>query len=180
MIPSQNVSDCDAGILTPSTTMSAGYRFLFRRPQTKRSLLRRACELIRVMLRPQFPVLAVTTSVEKVDAIVSTLALWGWNVRHVSSCREAIAYLDEYPTELVLCDGRLSDGTWITILEAIQKMEDAPLLVASSNCADPAQWRALYQLGGYEVVLKRFDSREMRCTVAAALRLAHVTRAERV
>lgn len=112
--------------------------------------------------------------------MVSTLALRGWTVRHVSSCREAIAYLDEYPTELVLCDSKLSDGTWITVLEAIQKMEDAPLLVASTNCADPAQSVAVHQLGEYEVVLKRFDSKEIRCTVAAALRLSHVTRAERV
>jgi DNA-binding NtrC family response regulator len=130
------------------------------------------------MVRPQLSILAVTSSLEKADAMVSMLALRRGTVRHVSSCSEAIAYLDEYPTQLVVCDGKLPDGSWFTLLEAIQKMEDAPLLIASANCDDPAQWVAVHHLGDFEMVLKRFDSKEIQCTVAAALRFTHQAQPE--
>ena len=56
---------------------------------------------------PTLSVLAVTNSYEEVETLVSILALEGWTTRRVSTCREAIAYLDEYPTGLVLCERKL-------------------------------------------------------------------------
>jgi DNA-binding NtrC family response regulator len=121
------------------------------------------------MPMPNLSILAVTNSCEQVETLVSILALEGWMTRRVSTCREAIAHLEEYPTGLVLRERRLSDGTWRTVLEAIQTMQDAPLLVAFSHCGEEPLCAEPLNLSGYEVRVKRFDPCEVRRTVAAAL-----------
>jgi DNA-binding response OmpR family regulator len=124
----------------------------------------------REMPMPHLSILAVTNSCEKVETLVSILALEGWTTRYVSTCRDAIAFLDEYPTGLVLCERKLSDGTWKTLLAVIETMQDAPLLVAFSNCPDESLCTETLNLGGYDIRAKRFDPNEVQRTIAAALR----------
>ncbi len=122
------------------------------------------------MSGPSKPILVITNSCERAGALVSILALGDWPCHCVSNCRDGLDYLGASPTRLVLCESRLSDGTWRIVLDALQAMRDAPQLVVFSSHADEALWAEVLNLGGYDVLMSPFDRNELQRTVASALR----------
>ncbi len=124
------------------------------------------------MLISNAPILAITNSCEDLYSLTAILAVDGWISRCVSNCRDAVDYLGENPTRLILCESRLPDGDWKTVLNAVEAMPNAPLLVVFSDHANDSLWAEVLNLGGYDVLVKPFDRKEVQQTVAAALRNA--------
>jgi DNA-binding response OmpR family regulator len=87
-------------------------------------------------------------------ALEGIAAAAGWSFRHVSDAKAAAA------AAVVICDAEC-------FRDLIGRV-DAPVIVAST-CADERLWAEVLNLGGFDVLSKPFDRKE----VLWAVELAH-------
>lgn len=93
-----------------------------------------------------------------------------WTVRVVRTCREATALLPENPLPVVICERDLPDGNWKDILDALTLLARPPSLIVTSRLADEYLWAEVLNLGGYDVLAKPLDEKEVRWAVHSAWR----------
>jgi DNA-binding response OmpR family regulator len=88
------------------------------------------------------------------------------------TCQEALQLLKESGIPVIVCDTNLRDGTWRDILNSARNAT----LVVSSRCPDERLWAEVLNLGGFDVITKPFDKRELDHVLQTA---CLVTRTER-
>jgi DNA-binding response OmpR family regulator len=86
----------------------------------------------------------------------------------VRSGREAAAFLDASQFDVILCECRLPDGSWIEILNRISAATTEPLLIVTSRLADASLWAEVLNLGGYDLLAKPFNRQEVRHVLTSA------------
>ncbi len=91
-----------------------------------------------------------------------------WQISGVRNWREAVDYLSERRTALVICEREVPDSDWKKILVELGAMPDAPLLIVTSRSADDHLWAEVLNLGGYDVLMKPFDALEVVRVVSLA------------
>ncbi|MBL8290879.1 MAG: response regulator [Bryobacterales bacterium] len=106
-----------------------------------------------------------------------------WRVSGVSSCAEALEILPAWRSAVVICDSELPDGDWKEILEALVLLPCPPPMVVTSRLADERLWGEVLHLGGYDVLAKPLDKREVLWAVNSAWqqcyrRMEPITRAK--
>ena len=74
----------------------------------------------------------------------------------------AIERLGASAVSVMVCESVLEDGTWKDILEHNQSGSYAPPLIVTSRLADEYLWAEVLNLGGYDVLPKPFNDREVR------------------
>lgn len=62
---------------------------------------------------------------------------------------------------VVLCDAVLADGDWKCVLESLEGMDKAPLLIVTARNADEQLWAEVLSLGGFDLLPKPFDRKEV-------------------
>jgi DNA-binding response OmpR family regulator len=92
-----------------------------------------------------------------------------WRLCAVSSCHEAVEQLRRGSVSIVLCDSELEDGSWKDVLNHIRGVAHPPLLVVTSRLADDYLWAEVLNLGGYDVLAKPFNQREVSHVLTTAL-----------
>lgn len=120
------------------------------------------------MSNPNSRILTITNSCEDASSLLSCLAPNGWTTRCVSNCRDALAYLSQNAPCLVLCESKLSDGSWRTIADALLAMKNAPLLMVIPSRGDETLVTDALSLEGYQVQLKTFNAVEVEHPIRAA------------
>jgi CheY-like chemotaxis protein len=85
-----------------------------------------------------------------------------WQISAVATRREAIERLGVSAVSVVVCESVLEDGTWKDILEHNQSSPYAPPLIVTSRLADEYLWAEVLNLGGYDVLPKPFNDKEVR------------------
>jgi len=105
-----------------------------------------------------------------------------WRVRAVCTCLEALAVLREKQTQVVICERDLPDGHWKDILDALTLMAHSPPLIVTSRLADEYLWGQVLNLGGYDVLAKPLDEKEVLWALNSAWRhwKRHWEKAKRV
>ena len=121
------------------------------------------------MSNPNSRILTITNSCEDAASLLSCLAPNGWTTRCVSNCRDALAYLGQNAPCLVLCESKLSDGSWRTIADALLAMKNAPLLMVIPSRGDETLVTDALNLEGYQVQLKPFDPVEVGDVIRTAV-----------
>jgi len=91
-----------------------------------------------------------------------------WKYCAARSRAEAFTFLRDNAVPVLICESDLIDGTWRDLLDRTTHMQHAPLLIVTSRSADDALWAEVLNLGGYNVLAKPFDSREVFHVVANA------------
>jgi len=74
---------------------------------------------------------------------------------------EAVEFLRENLTPVVICESNLPDGTWKDLLAQFTRMECPPLLVVTSRFADERLWSEALNLGAYNVLAKPLNTKEV-------------------
>jgi len=119
------------------------------------------------------PILTITSSGEDATSLLSVLALEGWTTQWVSNCRDALSYLDRQTPRLILCESRLRDGSWRTVMDALEVMQNAPLLAVFPSRADRTLVADALNIAsnreGYQVLLKPFDPLEVQDVIRTAI-----------
>jgi CheY-like chemotaxis protein len=91
-----------------------------------------------------------------------------FQVTAVRSGREAAASLDAGQFDVILCECRLPDGTWLEILNQISGAPATTLLIVTSRIADASLWAEVLNLGGYDLLAKPFNRQEVRHVLTSA------------
>jgi DNA-binding response OmpR family regulator len=66
---------------------------------------------------------------------------------------------------VLICESNLSDGSWRDVLSGLAAEAAAPPLILVSRLADDHLWAEVLNLGGYDVLSKPFDAREVLWSV---------------
>jgi len=91
-----------------------------------------------------------------------------WRISGVQCWREALDYLSERRTAVVICERDLPDSDWKKVLVELSSMPDSPLLIVTSRSADDHLWAEVLNLGGYDVLMKPFETLEVVRVVSLA------------
>ena len=86
-----------------------------------------------------------------------------------ADCREALARLVSLEPRIVISEPELPDGSWRDILAASQDLPVPPPVIVASRLADERLWAEVLNLGGYDLVAKPLDTREVTRIMMAAL-----------
>jgi DNA-binding response OmpR family regulator len=69
---------------------------------------------------------------------------------------------------IVVCEDNLPDGTWRDVLDSVLSLAGRPILIVTSNFADERLWAEVLNLGGFDVVNKPFQRKELRRVLSIA------------
>jgi DNA-binding response OmpR family regulator len=93
-----------------------------------------------------------------------------WKLLFTCTLRETQAALN-VPPGVVISGVRLSDGHgWNDLLREMQTMDCPPPLIVSDRLADERLWAEVLSLGGYDLLVKPFDAKEVHHAVSTACR----------
>lgn len=77
------------------------------------------------------------------------------------TCRQAMAGICAERISLLICDAELPDGNWKDVLSALAPESSSPRLIVTSRLADEHLWAEVLNLGGYDLLSKPFDPKEV-------------------
>jgi DNA-binding response OmpR family regulator len=91
-----------------------------------------------------------------------------WRQHEARTKLEAFDFLRDNPTPVVICESELPDGTWKDVLAQLALLKYPPMLVVTSRLADERLWSEVLNLGGYNVLAKPLNAREVMHVVGLA------------
>lgn len=91
-----------------------------------------------------------------------------WPIERVRNCAGVLLQARSNPPRVIVCERDLPDGTWKDVLEIAASVVHPPPVIVTSRLADDYLWAEVLNLGGYDLLAKPFDPRE----VARTLKLA--------
>jgi len=107
-------------------------------------------------------VLAAIPDREEREALLEILKRSTWIVKAARSFEEASAMLRREPFGVVVCSyGLAGSGKWSDLLEETRRLPKAPKVVVTEGQGDSPVWAEVLSLGGYDVLLKPFEAREV-------------------
>jgi DNA-binding response OmpR family regulator len=132
--------------------------------------LRQAAHVVQDLSTVQI-ILAVFPVGEDHTMLDSIFGHSDWQLQFASSFQEAQAALQSLPVAAVMSQSLFPDGyTWKDLLTEFQsRIHPRPLIVAD-RLADEALYAEVLNLGGYDLLIKPFDTREALRTVGLACR----------
>lgn len=84
-----------------------------------------------------------------------------WQQSDAHTQAEALAFVEDQPPSVAICESELPDGTWKDLLFRLAPMKHPPAVVVTSRLADEVLWSEVLHLGGYNVLAKPLDSKEV-------------------
>jgi DNA-binding NtrC family response regulator len=91
-----------------------------------------------------------------------------WKLQFTSTLRETQRALGMSPA-VVMSEIRLPDGgRWNNLLYEIQQLECPPPLILADRLADEHLWAEVLNLGGYDLLAKPFDAKEVLRAITMA------------
>lgn len=121
-------------------------------------------------LKP-IPVLVVSPCPEDHDDLHKMLCPAEWQVLHAASWPEAERVLRTVQCPLVITESDLNEWCWRKVLASLDRMRHIPKpnLIVVSEKADDYLWSEVLNLGGYDVLAKPLDKRELLWVLKNAL-----------
>jgi DNA-binding response OmpR family regulator len=125
---------------------------------------------------PEIPIanrtiVAVFSAPEDRTSLISIFAHSHWKLRFTSAFPQTQTALSTSPVGVVISETFLPDGhCWKDLLRELQKMEVPPPLIVADRLADDRLWAEVLNLGGYDLLAKPFDAKEVLHVVSAACR----------
>ncbi len=115
-------------------------------------------------------VLAVSPLDEDSRSLEHVFSHSKWEMLRVRTCHEALALLRETEIPVVVCERTLPDGDWKKILAEASTRPTPSRVIVTSQLADDLLWTEVLDMGGYDVLGKPFDSREVVRVISLAWR----------
>jgi len=113
-------------------------------------------------------VLAVSSAEEDLRFLRHLFAHSNWAIHTARDCAEAADFLRRDPMPVILCDAELADGTWRDLLRTLTSLRHNSLLIVTSRAADDFLWAEVLNLGGYDVLMKPLDPKEVVRVISLA------------
>lgn len=117
-----------------------------------------------------FTVLAISPDAEDHSSLAQLCAHQGWRFLSARTRRQASAIIRSNRVAVAICERDLPDGDWRAVLDQLERFSTAPLSIVASRLADDVLWADVLNMGGYDVLLKPFESTEVMWSVTSAYR----------
>jgi len=91
----------------------------------------------------------------------------GLDIAAVTTLSDALQFLQTKPTELILLDIELPDGSGLDLLPEINKLSPKPVVVVMTGHGDSYAEKAI-ECGAHDFLTKPFDAARLRVTVSNA------------
>lgn len=135
------------------------------------SMLRRDPELVRVgFADSEFTVLAISPDADDHSSLAELCLRSGWRFLSAQSGRQALNVIRSKRVAVAICERDLPDGNWRVVFDGLGRFPAAPLMIVVSRLADDALWAEVLNVGGYDVLLKPFEPKELTWSVTSAYR----------
>lgn len=118
-------------------------------------------------------ILLVDDEPKLLDMVVPILRNDGYtNIRTAGTVREALLLAKETPPELAILDVMLPDGDGFSLMEALRRLGDYPVLFLTARGEEEDKFRG-FGLGADDYLVKPFLPRELLFRVTAILRRSY-------
>jgi len=104
----------------------------------------------------------VSSRAEDAATLRTILGDLRWRIVPAATCHAAINQIARGSFGAVICENTLVDGTWKDILNQVGAFPSRPMLIVTSRTADDYLWTEVLNLGGYDVLAKPFDNKEVQ------------------
>ena len=91
-----------------------------------------------------------------------------WILLKADRVPPALAFLQQQPISVVLCESDFGPEAWIDILGTTTHQRNPPCLIVTSRLADERLWAEALNLGAWDVLSKPFVRSEVLRSVAQA------------
>ena len=116
--------------------------------------------------RPENAVLLISHDEEDHNSLRRILGAFDWTLHQARSVREAQTILRGKRITAVIADGRC----WKNLLRQFRLMESPPALIVADRLADERLWAEVLNLGGYDLLRKPFEAKEVIHVLSMACR----------
>ena len=107
-------------------------------------------------------VLTVLPCAEDCASLCAILGQSNWDLRFTQTFEEARAALKRFSFKAVISENELSHvHCWKDLLGELQNLRDPPPLIVADRLADEHLWAEVLNLGGFDVIVKPFDAKEV-------------------
>ena len=106
-------------------------------------------------------VLAVGDVRNEIEELRQIFRRSNWVMLEVRDAQEAITLLRKMPIGVVVCQACRNHSGWKDLLQELSNLPKPPHLIVSSWDADEALWAEVLNLGGYDVLARPYDPREV-------------------
>lgn len=107
-------------------------------------------------------VLCVSPVIEDHRRLENIFSHSNWRLCRAENGSEAVSRLIEEPAPVIISDSELPDRSWLSLLDVSSTLSTPPpRMIVASRLADDLLWQQVLQHGGYNVLQKPFDSREV-------------------
>lgn len=117
-------------------------------------------------LRYEGGVLLISPDEEDHDLLREILTARDFTLYRAHTPEEAQAILRDKPVAAIVADSR----GWKDLLEQMWSMEFPLLLIVADRLADERLWAEVLNLGGYDLLTKPFDAKEVLTVLSLACR----------
>src|ERR1039457_1630952 len=119
----------------------------------------------------ELAVLAVIPGDEDQQSLRGILARSTWELRLASTFQQAQYALDDHAIGVIIADPDLPDGfSWQHITKAAGQIAPPPSVIVASGWGDERLWAEVLNLGGFDLILKPFDAKEVLHSIGMAWR----------
>jgi DNA-binding response OmpR family regulator len=91
-----------------------------------------------------------------------------WKLLRATNREEAFSLLGRQDVPVIVAEEQLGLADWKDILRAVDQMRHPPKLVVASALSDGNLWAEVLNLGGYDVLARPFDQREVLHCISTA------------
>ena len=133
--------------------------------------------LTSVPQQEKFSLLVVSPHKDDRSAVSQILQNPCWRIDHAASLEAAGKCLQDRFASVILCETNLPDGSWKDLLSVLHELPIPPSVVVISRHANDDLWADVLSSGGYDVLSKPFDRRELVRVVGMAWRQCYTKRA---
>jgi len=108
-------------------------------------------------------VLVVTPDPEDLEELRAMLPSSDWNLYSAFSVAEARDMLSHYSYPIVIAEAGSTGNSWKSMLGCLSAhlQIPSPKLIVASACADDELWSEVLNRGGFNVLAKPYDPREV-------------------
>lgn len=134
--------------------------FALLRPSPDSTRIRRAAS--------GFTVLGISPDPNDHTKLAQLCEGWRWRFLEAQTCRQALTRIRSDRVTVAICERDLPDGNWRAVLDQLDQVPAAPVLIVASRHADDALWAEVLNMGGYDVLPKPFEPKEVMWSVTSA------------
>jgi len=106
-------------------------------------------------------VLAIISSPKDRETVSDCALAIGWELRLVETIDQALSRAGSQSVALVIVDRDFSEHDWRTSVQSLAKARSNPCVLLASSVVDPYLFQELVKQGGFDVLPKPIQSKEL-------------------